>query len=88
VQNTNQQGDVMQNGSKQTSENSESNAHEPDRQLGSSTPGRCPAHSVGSMLNPLAFDELAAGGEDVWITCSGQLYRLRRTKLEKLILTK
>jgi hemin uptake protein HemP len=40
------------------------------------------------MLNPLAFDELAGGGEDVWIACSGQVYRLRRTKLEKLILTK
>jgi hypothetical protein len=55
---------------------------------GQSAPGRCPVHAVGSMLNPLAFDELAGGGEDVWIACSGQVYRLRRTKLEKLILTK
>ena len=55
---------------------------------GQNAPGRCPVHAVGSMLNPLAFDELAGGGEDVWIACSGQVYRLRRTKLEKLILTK
>ncbi len=34
------------------------------------------------------FDELARCGDEVWIECGGQLYRLRRTRQGKLILTK
>lgn len=34
------------------------------------------------------FDELARCGEEVWIECAGQLYRLRKTRQDKLILTK
>lgn len=34
------------------------------------------------------FDELARCGEEVWIECAGQLYRLRKTRQGKLILTK
>ncbi len=34
------------------------------------------------------FDELARCGEEVWIECAGQLYRLRKTRQAKLILTK
>ncbi|MCU0712859.1 MAG: hemin uptake protein HemP [Pirellula sp.] len=49
---------------------------------------RCPVHAPGSMLNPLSFDELANGSEEVWIEGGGQLYRLRQTKQNKLILTK
>lgn len=87
------QGRVMRDGLKQPNESSESSSNKTSEQIatgpsGQTAPGRCPVHAVGSMLNPLAFDELAGGGEDVWIACSGQVYRLRRTKLEKLILTK
>ncbi len=36
----------------------------------------------------IAFDELSHCGEEVWISNGGQLYRLRRTRQGKLILTK
>jgi hemin uptake protein HemP len=49
---------------------------------------RCPVHAPGTMLNPLSFNELANGSEEVWIEGGGQLYRLRQTKQNKLILTK
>lgn len=49
---------------------------------------RCPVHIPGTMLNPLSFQELASGSEEVWIEGGGQLYRLRLTKQNKLILTK
>ena len=34
------------------------------------------------------FDDLARCGDEVWIECGGQLYRLRKTRQGKLILTK
>ena len=34
------------------------------------------------------FDELARCGEEIWLECAGQLYRLRKTRQDKLILTK
>ena len=34
------------------------------------------------------FDSLARCGEEVWIENEGQIYRLRRTRAGKLILTK
>lgn len=34
------------------------------------------------------FDDLARCGEEIWIVNRGDLYRLRRTKQGKLILTK
>ena len=34
------------------------------------------------------FDELVVCGDEVWIQLKGQIYRLRRTKQDKLILTK
>ncbi|MCD0459392.1 hemin uptake protein HemP [Roseiconus lacunae] len=34
------------------------------------------------------FEELARCGEEVWIEFSGQIYRLRKTRQGKLILTK
>ncbi|XZE22171.1 hemin uptake protein HemP [Pirellulaceae bacterium SH449] len=49
---------------------------------------RCPVHAPGTMLNPLSFEELASGSDEVWIEGGGQLYRLRQTKQNKLILTK
>ncbi len=46
-------------------------------------------------LDPIAklpkivhFDELARCGEEIWIENGGQIYRLRRTRQGKLILTK
>ncbi|MCC7333932.1 MAG: hemin uptake protein HemP [Pirellulaceae bacterium] len=34
------------------------------------------------------FDDFARCGDEVWIECGGQLYRLRKTRQGKLILTK
>lgn len=36
----------------------------------------------------ISFDSLARCGEEIWIENSGQVYRLRRTRQGKLILTK
>ncbi len=36
----------------------------------------------------IPFDQLARCGEEIWIECNGQIYRLRRTRQNKLILTK
>lgn len=34
------------------------------------------------------FSELCRCGDEVWIECGGKIYRLRRTKQGKLVLTK
>lgn len=49
---------------------------------------RCDAHPKGSMLNPVSFDEISAGSQEIFVEYSNQLYRLSRTRLCKLILTK
>ncbi|MFT5301721.1 MAG: hemin uptake protein HemP [Mariniblastus sp.] len=36
----------------------------------------------------ISFESLARCGEEIWIENNGQIYRLRRTKQGKLILTK
>jgi hemin uptake protein HemP len=36
----------------------------------------------------ISFDTLARCGDEVWIENNGQVYRLRKTKQDKLILTK
>lgn len=36
----------------------------------------------------IKFDSLARCGDEIWIENNGQIYRLRRTKQDKLILTK
>ena len=36
----------------------------------------------------ISFEELAKCGDEIWIENHGELYRLRRTKQGKLILTK
>lgn len=48
-----------------------------------------------SMTQPLAglpkiikFDSLARCGDEIWIENEGQIYRLRKTRQGKLILTK
>ncbi|QEG21406.1 hemin uptake protein HemP [Mariniblastus fucicola] len=48
--------------------------------------------SAGSMADRMPkiipFEQLARCGEEIWIECGGQIYRLRRTRQGKLILTK
>lgn len=34
------------------------------------------------------FEDLVVCGDEIWIQFQGQIYRLRRTKHDKLILTK
>ena len=47
------------------------------------------ASSIASrMPKIIPFDQLARCGDEIWIECSGQIYRLRRTRQGKLILTK
>ncbi|MCC9603058.1 hemin uptake protein HemP [Stieleria sp. JC731] len=36
----------------------------------------------------IRFEELARCGDEIWIEFSGQIYRLRKTRQGKLILTK
>ncbi|TVP98145.1 MAG: hemin uptake protein HemP [Planctomycetaceae bacterium] len=48
---------------------------------------------AGSGVNPslpkiIPFQTLARCGEEIWIENDGQIYRLRRTRQGKLILTK
>jgi hemin uptake protein HemP len=49
---------------------------------------RCPQHRPGTILNPVSFDVLSEKADELWIELEGQLYRLRKTKQGKLILTK
>jgi hemin uptake protein HemP len=42
----------------------------------------------GAVPKIIKFDSLARCGEEIWIENNGQIYRLRRTKQGKLILTK
>ncbi len=51
---------------------------------------------LGEEVNPLApqlpkiikFESLARCGDEIWIESEGQIYRLRKTRQGKLILTK
>ena len=48
-----------------------------------------PASSVSDrMPKIIPFDQLARCGDEIWIECNSQIYRLRRTRQGKLILTK
>ena len=42
----------------------------------------------GSLPKIVKFEQLARCGEEIWIENDGQIYRLRKTKHGKLILTK
>lgn len=44
--------------------------------------------SAGPLPKIIRFEELVVCGDEVWIQFQGQIYRLRRTKHDKLILTK
>lgn len=43
---------------------------------------------AGKLPKIVPFDALARCGDEIWIENNGQIYRLRRTKQGKLILTK
>ncbi len=43
---------------------------------------------AGAMPKIVRFDSLARCGDEIWIENDGQIYRLRRTRQGKLILTK
>lgn len=48
-----------------------------------------PVEIDGKLLPKIiSFDTLARCGDEIWIENNGQIYRLRRTKQGKLILTK
>ena len=57
--------------------------------LGSSAAAQ-PVAAHGTIKFPkiIAFNDLCRCGDEVWIENEGQIYRLRRTKLGRLILTK
>ncbi|MDA7878671.1 hemin uptake protein HemP [Mariniblastus sp.] len=65
--------------SNQEPTNQDSNAEEVVREEISSVP---------NLPKIIRFDSLARCGEEVWIENNGQIYRLRKTKQGKLILTK
>ncbi|MDP1560397.1 MAG: hemin uptake protein HemP [Pirellulaceae bacterium] len=46
------------------------------------------AASVTGLPKIISFSSLVKCGDEVWIEHGGSLYRLRRTKQDKLILTK
>lgn len=43
---------------------------------------------IGAVPKIIPFRDLARCGDEIWIENEGQIYRLRRTKQGKLILTK
>ncbi len=47
-----------------------------------------PAPDFSKFPKIVPFKELCRCGEEIWIENDGQIYRLRRTKQGKLILTK
>lgn len=54
----------------------------------SQPPSRTLAEAKTQLPKIIPFETLARCGEEVWIENNGQIYRLRRTKQGKLILTK
>ena len=59
----------------------------PDALSGDDHPKAGPVNP-GQLPKIISFDSLARCGEELWIENNGQIYRLRRTKQGKLILTK
>ena len=46
------------------------------------------SNTTSGMPKIIQFEDLVICGDEVWIQFKGQIYRLRRTKHDKLILTK
>jgi hemin uptake protein HemP len=72
----------MNTGKPQSDGDSKRNVEPP-----ASYPGSEPVNP-GQLPKIISFDSLARCGEEIWIENNGQIYRLRRTKQGKLILTK
>ena len=43
---------------------------------------------IAHSLKIISFEDLAEGNTEIWIELDHQYYRLRRTRSEKLVLTK
>jgi len=56
-----------------------------DGQVPSPVPFNMDAKALPKIIS---FESLARCGDEIWIENNGQIYRLRRTKQDKLILTK
>ncbi|MDG2013492.1 MAG: hemin uptake protein HemP [Pirellulaceae bacterium] len=50
--------------------------------------GSLSAETAAQLPKIVSFDTLSRCGDEIWIENNGQIYRLRRTKQGKLILTK
>jgi hemin uptake protein HemP len=63
---------------------------DPNNQESEKSPASNPAIAPYTRNFPkiIRFDEIVACGDEVWIDNHGELYRLRRTRAGKLILTK
>lgn len=63
------------------------NERRDDETLVNNAPGN---RTVSELNLPkiISFNSLVRCGDEVWIENEGQIYRLRRTKLGKLVLTK
>ena len=60
-----------------------------DPRVDAEVPEALDAESANAQLPKIiSFETLARCGEEIWIENNGQIYRLRRTKQGKLILTK
>ena len=59
---------------------------EKDHQSETDQPSESPA--VPMLPKIIKFDTLARCGDEIWIEHNGQIYRLRKTRQDKLILTK
>jgi hemin uptake protein HemP len=63
--------------------------HQPEPQPPASSGAESPAELPLSKLPKIVrFADLVVCGDELWIENNGELYRLRRTRLGKLILTK
>ncbi len=62
--------------------------HQQDNQTPIEFEGQSASDNVDRLPKIIPFDQIARCGDEIWIECSGQIYRLRRTRQGKLILTK
>lgn len=61
---------------------------ESDGQPSSNTDATREELALGALPKIIKFDALARCGDEIWIENEGQIYRLRKTRQGKLILTK
>jgi hemin uptake protein HemP len=61
---------------------------DPDLDVSKDEQAAAAADAAARMPKIIKFDQLARCGDEIWIECNAQIYRLRRTRQGKLILTK